>query len=402
MWIERHTDGVSLPPLVEPGPPLPQDQLERYSRHVLLPQIGLLGQRRLAAARVLVAGAGGLGSPVLTYLAAAGVGTIAIVDDDVVDVSNLQRQVVHGQEDVGSPKVISAAATIAQINPFVQVTPIGMRLTEANALGLLTGYDLVIDGTDTFATRYLISDACAVLGVPCVWGSVYRFDGQVSVFWSAPPAPAQPVTYRDLHPSPPPPGSVPSCAEGGVLGATCAAIGAAMATEALKLICGIGESLLGRVMMFDALRASWDTIGVRRAAHAQPVTALADDYEAFCGLPERPAESIGVHELAAWLAERDRGVRDFVLIDVREPFERELAVIPGAVGIPFARLTADVAGCLEEAGAVQRPVVLHCKSGARSARALNALQDAGFPGALHVEGGVLAWVREIDRSQPLY
>ena len=362
----------------------------------------MAGQRRLVAARVLVIGAGGLGSPVLTYLAAAGVGTIGILDDDVVDVSNLQRQVVHGESSIGRPKVDSAAQALAQINPSVQVIPIRARLTEANALDLLAGYDLVMDGTDTFATRYLISDACALLRVPCVWGSVYRFDGQVSLFWSAPPPPALPVTYRDLHPVPPPPGSVPSCAEGGVLGVVCAAIGASMANEAVKLICGIGDPLLGRVMIFDALRGSWDTVPVRRAPGVDEVTALTQDYEAFCGLPARETAAIDVRQLATWLDQRARGERDFVLIDVREPFERELARIPGAVGIPLARLQAGAEAELKAVDATQRPVVLHCKSGARSAHALNVLREAGFHDAVHVEGGVLAWISQIDPAQPRY
>jgi len=394
---------VSLPPLVEPGPPLSPAAVERYSRHVLLPDVGEAGQRRLAAARVLVIGAGGLGSPVLTYLAAAGVGTIGIVDGDVVDVTNLQRQVVHGQDDLGRAKVDSAAETIAQLNPLVSVVRIGSVLTAANALDLLRGWDLVLDGTDTFASRYLISDACALLGVPCVWGSVYRFDGQVSVFWSAPPAPASPVTYRDVHPVPPPPGSVPSCAEGGVLGVVCAAIGAAMATEAVKLICGIGDPLLGRVMLFDALGAGWQTVRVRRGPGVAEVERLDDDYDAFCGVTVAPPDdTIDVHTLDRWLRERSAGERDFVLVDVREPFERELALIPGAVAIPLARLRADVAGELKTVDAAERPVVLHCKSGGRSAQALAALHDAGFTDAVHVSGGVLAWVDRIDPSQPRY
>jgi adenylyltransferase/sulfurtransferase len=409
-----------LRPLVEPGPALTREHLERYSRHVLLPGIGTVGQRRLAAARVLVIGAGGLGSPVLTYLAAAGTGTIGIVDDDVVDVSNLQRQVVHGAGDVGRAKVDSAAQTLSQINPLVQVVRHRERLTTDNALDLLRGYDLVLDGTDTFATRYLISDACAVLGLPCVWGSVYRFDGQVSVFWSAPisePAGSvPPVTYRDLHPQPPPAGAVPSCAEGGVLGVVCAAIGAAMATEAVKVICGIGQPLLGRVMIFDALAGSWRTIGVRRGPDAPVVTALAADYDVFCGLPSRAqsgssasgaadagtagADAIEVEDLAGWLKEREGGVRDFLLVDVREPFEREIAVIPGAVSVPLAQLRADPAALLAQASG--RPIVLHCKSGGRSAQALDLVRAAGVPGAVHVAGGVLAWIERIDPSQPRY
>ncbi len=395
---------MSLPPLAEPGPPLTPPEIERYSRHLLLPQVGQLGQRRLAAARVLVIGAGGLGSPVLTYLAAAGVGTIGILDGDLVETSNLQRQVVHGAGDVGRPKAESAAEAVAAINPLVRITAIRDWLTETNALDLLAGYDLVLDGTDNFATRYLVSDACSVLGLPCVWGSVYQFDGQLSVFWSAPPAPAQPVTYRDLHPQPPPPGSVPSCAEGGVLGVVCAAIGSAMAVEAVKLICGFGDPLLGRLMIFDALGGGWDTVSVRRAAAASAVTQLAPDYAAFCGLSaSSPAtDLIGAAQLAAWLAERERGERDFLLIDVREPFERELARIPGAASLPLAQLEADVIGSLKDLDAVQRPIVLHCKSGARSARAAELLRQNGFEDVFEVKGGVLAWIDQIDPAQPRY
>jgi sulfur-carrier protein adenylyltransferase/sulfurtransferase len=446
----RHTGQMSsgarprpgvLPPLVEPGPDLTRDQVERYSRHLLLPGIGALGQRRLAAARVLVIGAGGLGSPVLTYLAAAGVGTIGIVDDDLVDVSNLQRQVVHGADDVGSAKVDSAAQTLAQINPLIRVEQHQVRLVPGNALDMLRGYDLVLDGTDTFSTRYLISDACAVLDLPCVWGSVYRFDGQVSVFWSAPvsePAGSvPPITYRDVHPAPPPAGTVPSCAEGGVLGVVCAAIGAAMATEAVKLICGVGEPLLGRLMIFDALASAWRTIGVRRSPDAPRITSLAADYDAFCGLPpqasdrpasdqagsdragsdragsdraasdqagsdqaDAPAGAVTVGQLAGWLAERDAGGRDFLLVDVREPSEREIASIPGAVSIPLAQVRSDPGVVLAQAAG--RPIVLHCKSGARSAQALALVAAAGGLGAVHVLGGVLAWTEQIDPSQPRY
>jgi sulfur-carrier protein adenylyltransferase/sulfurtransferase len=258
---------MSLPPLVPPGPQLPADQVGRYSRHLILPEVGTVGQRRLAAARVLVVGAGGLGSPVLMYLAAAGVGTIGVLDDDVVDESNLQRQVVHGQSDLGRPKVDSARDALAEINPHVRVLPHRERLDASNALELFADYDLVVDGTDNFATRYLVSDACELLGLPYVWGSIFRFDGQVSVFWADPPAaadgsPVAGVTYRDVHPEPPPPGMVPSCAEGGVLGVLCAAIGSVMVTEAVKLVCGIGEPLLGRLMVFDALGMTWRTVRV--------------------------------------------------------------------------------------------------------------------------------------------
>ncbi len=402
--------------LVEPGPQLTAEEIGRYSRHLLLPGLGSDGQRRLKNASVLVIGAGGLGSPVLMYLAAAGVGTIGIVDDDVVEQSNLQRQVIHGRSDLGRPKVDSAAEAISELNPQVRVVRHQVRLDRENALQLLAGYQLVLDGTDNFATRYLVNDACAVLGRPLVWGSIFRFDGQVSVFWSAPPE-GEPVTYRDLHPVPPPAGSVPSCAEGGVLGVICAAIGSVMATEAIKLICGIGEPLLGRLMIFDALGLTWRTIGVRPVADSQPITALLGDYEAFCGIEPAGSEpieldragaaagapgAITVGELARLLAERERGAGDFVLVDVREPAERQIAVIPGAVSLPLGELQAGDAGAVLERVAGGRRIVLHCKSGARSAQALELARAAGRADAVHVEGGVLAWIDQIDPGQPRY
>jgi adenylyltransferase/sulfurtransferase len=397
---------MSLPPLVEPAAGLDPDEARRYSRHLLLPDVGGTGQRRLKNARVLVVGAGGLGSPALMYLAAAGVGTIGIVDDDVVELSNLQRQVVHGQSRLGAPKVDSAAERIAETNPHVRVVRHRVRLDAGNALELFAGYDLVLDGTDTFATRYLVDDACAVLGMPLVWGSVLRFDGQVSVFWSAPPAgpggaPTAPMTYRDLHPEPPPPGAVPSCAEGGVLGVVCAAVGSVMAAEAVKLICGIGEPLLGRLMTFDALAMDWQTIPVRRPDGAARITALAADYDAFCGVAPAPVGAISVEELDRLLKQRAAGETDFVLVDVREPEEREIARIPGAVGIPLGELRTGAPEVLERAAGGRR-VVFHCKSGGRSAQALRIAQDAGFADALHVDGGVLAWIERFDPGQPRY
>jgi molybdopterin/thiamine biosynthesis adenylyltransferase/rhodanese-related sulfurtransferase len=389
-------------PLVEPGPPLGSAQLARYGRHLALPEIGQLGQRRLAAARVLVIGAGGLGSPALLYLAAAGVGTIGVLDPDIVEESNLQRQVIHGQSDRGRAKVDSAADRIAELNPQVRVIRHRLRLDRGNALEIMGGYHLVLDGTDNFPTRYLVSDACELLGLPEVWGSILRFDGQVSVFW-APHGP----TYRDLFPTPPPPGSVPSCAEGGVLGVLCASIGALMATEAIKLICGIGEPLLGRLLVFDALATSWRQIRVRAVPDRPPVTELVD-HEAFCGLPDEqevavvegtlpPSQdgTIDVYALRDLLAARERGEDDFVLIDVREGYEREIVSIPGAQHVPLQELlTPDGLTRLPPG----RRVVLHCKSGARSARALAAVRSAGHPDAVHVAGGVLAWVRRIDPS----
>lgn len=394
---------MSLPPLVEPGPELSRDEALRYSRHLILPDVGTLGQRRLTNAKVLVVGAGGLGSPVLLYLAAAGVGTLGIVDDDVVDASNLQRQVVHGQSDLGRPKVDSAADAIAEVNPHVTVVKHQVRLDSTNVLDVVRGYDLVLDGTDNFPTRYLVGDACELLGVPQVWGSIFRFDGQVAVFW-----PGRGPMYRDLFPTPPPPGSVPSCAEGGVLGVLCAAIGSVMATEAVKLVCGIGEPLVGRLMVFDALEMSWRTLRVQPDPDRKPVEALVD-YDAFCGIaPAMTAGSAGdplaaatidVHTLKAMLAARERGEDDFVLVDVREPYEQQIVAIPGAVLVPKADLVdGDGLDRLPRG----RRIVLHCKSGGRSAQALEALHARGFTDAVHVGGGVLAWAREIDPSLPTY
>jgi molybdopterin/thiamine biosynthesis adenylyltransferase/rhodanese-related sulfurtransferase len=403
-----------LPPLVEPGPPLTPAEVRRYSRHLTLPGIGMAGQRRLKNARVLVVGAGGLGSPALLYLAAAGVGTIGVVDDDLVDESNLQRQVVHGQDDVGRPKVDSAAEAVARVNPLVTVVRHQVRLDSGNALDVLRGYDVVLDGTDTFPARYLLGDATTLLGLPCVWGSIYRFDGQVAVFWGDPrPGPdgiAEPgVTYRDVFPEPPPPGLVPSCEEGGVLGVLPAAIGSVMATEAIKLICGTGEPLLGRLLVLDALDMSWRTIHVRRSPETVPVTELVD-YEAFCGLaggyagsgPAADDATISATDLAGWLAERERGTADFVLVDVREAQEREIVRIPGAVAVPVGRFRTGEGVAEVRALAAGRRVVLHCKSGSRSAEALAVLRAAGFTDAVHVAGGVLAWVAEVDPELPRY
>jgi molybdopterin/thiamine biosynthesis adenylyltransferase/rhodanese-related sulfurtransferase len=385
--------GGPFPPLVEPGPPLSASETERYARHLILPEIGVAGQRRLRRARVLVVGAGGLGSPALLYLAAAGVGTIGVVDADSVDVTNLQRQVVHGDADVGRPKVDSARDRILGVNPGVEVRTHPVRLTAANALEILRGYDVVLDGADNFPTRYLVDDACALLGIPDVWGSILGFDGQVGVFW-APHGP----TYRELFPTPPAPGTVPSCAEGGVLGALCATVGSVMATEAVKLICGTGEPLVGRLLVVDALGARWRTLTVRAPDQRRPVTELVD-YDAFCGMPPAGGDpggtagaDIDVETLARMLADRARGGEDFVLVDVREPHEREVVAIPGAVGVPLAELEADPLAV----GADGRRVVLYCRSGARSARGLAALHAAGRTDAVHLAGGVLAWVREIE------
>lgn len=406
---------MSLPPLVEPGPPLDRAQVARYARHLLLPDVGELGQRRLAAARVAVLGAGGLGSPVLLYLAAAGVGTLGIIDPDVVETSNLQRQVVHGVQDVGRLKVDSARDRVAEVNPLVDVVRHPVRLDAGNALEVLAGYDLVVDGTDNFATRYLVNDACVLLGVPCVWGSIYRFDGQVSVFWGA-----RGPCYRCLFPEPPAAGTVPSCAEGGVLGVLCAAIGAVQATEAVKLVTGIGEPLLGRLVVHDALRGSWRELQLR----ADPACAVCGtaptitrgtglaDYEAFCGRPAQPGptgsapvqtsgpdDAVSAVQLAALLAARDRGATDLVLVDVREPGERAIVAIPGALAVPRAQF--DTGEAFDQIP-FDRPVVLHCRSGARSAAALALLRAAGHRDARHLDGGVLAWIEQVDPSLPTY
>lgn len=391
------SDQPMLPPLVEPAPPLTPEEVQRYSRHVIIPEIGEIGQRRLKNAKVLVIGAGGLGSPALLYLAAAGVGTLGIVDDDAVELSNLQRQVIHGVSDVGRAKAQSARDAVRELNPLVDVRLHELYLDASNALETFAGYDLILDGTDNFATRYLVNDAAAILGKPYVWGSIFRFDGQVSVFWEK-----YGPTYRDLYPEAPPAGSVPSCGEGGVYGMLCATIGASMVTEAVKLITGVGRTLLGRVQLYDALGARWRELRVAKDPEAQPITELTD-YEAFCGVaPAAQAPSgrtVTAVELADMLAARDAGVADFELIDVREPGEYAMVSIPGARLIPQGRLLSGEAwGELPK----DKDVVFHCKSGGRSANVLAAAQEAGFSTARHLEGGVLAWVRDVEPDKPTY
>jgi sulfur-carrier protein adenylyltransferase/sulfurtransferase len=390
---------MSLPPLVEPAAELTKEEVARYSRHLIIPDVGVDGQKRLKNAKVLVVGAGGLGSPALLYLAAAGVGTLGIVEFDVVDESNLQRQIIHGQSDIGRPKAESARDSIAEINPFVtvQLHPVG--LTTENALEIFSGYDLILDGTDNFATRYLVNDAAVLLGKPYVWGSIFRFEGQVSVFWEDAPN-GQGLNYRDLYPEPPPPGMVPSCAEGGVLGVLCASIGSIMVTEAIKLLTGIGEPLLGRLMVYDALEMSYRTIRIRKDPETKPIEGLID-YEAFCGVVSEDASSAAAgHTITPReLAEKFSRGDSFTLIDVREPHEFEIVRIPGSVLIPKDRILSGEA--LAELPQ-DRQIVLHCKSGARSAEALAALHKAGFADAVHVGGGVLAWARDVDPSLPTY
>jgi len=392
---------VSLPPLVEPAADLSVDEVRRYSRHLIIPEVGMTGQKRLKNARVLCVGAGGLGSPALLYLAAAGVGTLGVIDFDVVDESNLQRQIIHGQSDIGRPKAESARDSIREINPNVNVILHETALDNDNALEIFSQYDLIVDGTDNFATRYLVNDACVLLGKPYVWGSIYRFDGQASVFWAE-----YGPCYRCLYPEPPPPGMVPSCAEGGVLGVLCGSIGSIQVTEAIKLITGVGESLAGRLMIYDALEMSYRTVRVRKDPECpicgkNPSITELIDYDAFCGAVSADAQeavsgsTISATDLKGML-DRDDNI---FLVDVREPNEYEIVSIPGATLIPKDQF---LTGAALERLPQDKRIVLHCKSGARSAEALAIVKNAGFADAVHVGGGVLAWVNQVDPSLPTY
>ena len=386
---------MSLPPLVEPADSLTVDEVRRYSRHLIIPDVAMTGQKRLKNAKVLCVGAGGLGSPALMYLAAAGVGTLGIVEFDVVDESNLQRQIIHGQSDIGRSKAESARDSISEINPLVNVVVHDVRLDNDNVLEIFGQYDLIVDGTDNFATRYLVNDACVLLDKPYVWGSIYRFDGQASVFWDS-----HGPNYRDLYPDPPPPGMVPSCAEGGVLGVLCASIGSIMATEAIKLITGVGETLLGRLMIYDALEMTYHQVGIRKDPNAPKITELID-YEAFCGVvsEEAQAAAAGSTITAAELQELIESQKPIELIDVREPAEWEIVRIPGARLVPKDQiLRGDALAELPQ----DRQIVMYCKTGVRSAETLAAVKNAGFADAVHVQGGVTAWVTQVDPSLPSY
>jgi len=393
---------MKIPPLVTPGPALTVDEVRRYSRHLIIPDVAMAGQQRLMNAKVLCVGAGGLGSPALMYLAAAGVGTIGIVEFDTVDESNLQRQIIHGQSDIGKSKARSAKEKILEINPNVEVITHELRLDVTNVKEIFSKYDIIVDGTDNFATRYLVNDACVLLKKPYVWGSIYRFDGQASVFWAE-----YGPCYRCLYPEPPPPGMVPSCAEGGVLGVLCATIGSIQTTEAIKVITGVGEPMVGSLMVYDALEMSFRKVKIRKdpkcplCSDSPTQTDLLPDYEAFCGVLSDAAEmavsgsTISVTELKEKIDRKD----NFQLIDVREPSEFEIVRIPGSVLIPKQGFLdgSALAGLPQD-----KPIILHCKSGVRSAECLAILKNAGFADATHVQGGVIAWAKQIDKSLPVY
>lgn len=380
------------------APPLSHDELIRYSRHLVLPAIGIAGQERLKAARVLIVGAGGLGSPAALYLAAAGVGTLGLVDWDVVDRSNLQRQILHGTEMVGRAKLDSARERLADLNPHVQLEMVSTRLTSANALEVLRAWDVVLDGSDNFPTRYLINDACVLLGAPNVYGAVLRFEGQVSVF-DARRGPC----YRCLYRDPPPPELVPSCAEGGVLGVLPGIIGSLQALEAIKLVTGVGDSLVGRLLLFDGLKLQFREITLSKdpdcaVCSPHPTVRKLIDYEAFCGVGgagRGTGEAVEITP-AALRVERERNT-NLLLLDVREPFEWELVHLDGARLIPLGQLP----GRLRELDG-HAEIVAYCHHGIRSERAVEILRAAGFSGARSLRGGVDAWAREVDSGMPRY
>ncbi len=381
-------------------PELSRDEILRYSRHLLIPEVGLEGQRKLKNSSALIIGTGGLGSPVSLYLAAAGIGRIGLVDYDVVDSSNLQRQVIHGTSTVGQLKVESARAKLLDLNPEIQIDVYNEPYTSENALRIAKDYDIILDGTDNFPTRYLTNDVAVFLGKPNVYASIYRFDGQVSVFYAK-----EGPCYRCLFPEPPPPGLVPSCAEGGVLGVLPGTIGTLQATEALKVLLGIGEPLIGKLLLYNALDMSFDFVKLKKNPNCRVCGPNADikeliDYEAFCGVPshDHDEESAG----AGWditvqeLAERVK-TNHLKLVDVREPHELEISRIPNATNIPLGQLAARLSE-LDSAD----DMVLFCKSGARSTRALELLTSAGFKKVKNLKGGINAWAREVDTSLPIY
>jgi adenylyltransferase/sulfurtransferase len=405
--LVKDTDTISIVPSIAGGsagiapPPvaLDKDEVLRYSRHLIMPEVGMEGQLKLKQAQVLLVGTGGLGAPLGLYLAAAGIGRIGLVDFDVVDFTNLQRQVIHGTKDVGRKKLDSAADRMRDINPFVEIEKHEVALNSGNALDILGKYDIVIDGTDNFPTRYLVNDACVLLGKPNVYGSIFRFEGQATVFaYEGGPC------YRCLYPEPPPPGLVPSCAEGGVLGILPGTIGLIQATEAVKLILGIGEPLVGRLLLYDALGMRFRELKLRRNPECpvcgdHPTVTKLIDYQQFCGVPQQqavPTASKGEIDPVEVKAKLDRG-DPFVLIDVREPHEYQICRIPAARLIPLGEIPKRV----KELNPADE-VVVHCKSGMRSAKAADFLRQAGFKNVLNMKGGILAWSDNVDPSVPKY
>jgi sulfur-carrier protein adenylyltransferase/sulfurtransferase len=384
---------------------LSHEEIRRYSRHLIMPEVGIQGQRKLKAASVLLIGTGGLGSPLALYLAAAGIGRIGLVDYDVVDETNLQRQVIHFTSDVGKSKLESAAAKLSDINPYLVIEKHNVPLTSENALEILKDYDVIIDGTDNFPTRYLVNDACVILGKPNVYGSIFRFEGQLTVFYAK-----EGPCYRCLFPEPPPPGLVPSCAEGGVLGILPGTIGTLQATEAIKLILEAGKPLIGRMILYDALEMTFDSIKLRKNPECpvcgeHPTLTELIDYEQFCGVPahdrsefkernvQQKVRNITVSELKARLDAGD----ELLIVDVREPHEREISNIEGSVLIPKGQVVARAAEIPKD-----RDVVVQCKTGARSRDAIIMLQKLGYTNLVNLAGGINAWAREIDPSLPVY
>ncbi|MEX2420236.1 MAG: molybdopterin-synthase adenylyltransferase MoeB [Actinomycetota bacterium] len=391
---------MSMQAVVERREPLTKDEIARYSRHLIIPEVGMEGQERLKASRVLLVGTGGLGSPLALYLAAAGVGTIGIVDNDVVDASNLQRQVIHTTSMIGRHKLDSAEHAINEINPNVEVIKHATYLTSDNALEIIEGYDLVIDGTDNFPTRYLVNDACVLLGKPNVYGSIFRFEGQLSVFYAK-----EGPCYRCMFPEPPPPGMVPNCAEGGVLGIICGSIGSAQATEGIKLLTGIGEPMVGRLGLYDALEQRWTHVKVNKDPNCpvcgeNPTVTELIDYEEFCGVPAHDREELeaadDIEILPSEYAEDWAEREDVVLIDVREPHEYEISRIEGSTLIPKDTLPGRLSE-LDEA----KTYVMQCKSGARSRESTELMRGAGFK-AYNLWGGINAYARQVDPEIPVY
>ena len=400
---------MSFPALVEPAAELTIDEVRRYSRHLIIPDVGMTGQKRLKNAKVLVIGAGGLGSPALLYLAAAGVGTLGIAEFDEVDESNLQRQIIHGQSDIGKSKAESAKESIAEANPYVNVVVHDERLDNDNVMQVFEGYDLIVDGTDNFATRYMVNDAAYFLGIPYVWGSIYRFDGQASVF--APTMAAGcPVLPLPLPRAARRRAWSPAAPRAACSACLCASIGSIQVNEAIKVLTGIGDPAIGKLVIYDALELEWRKLRVRKDPNCalcgeNPTVTGLIDYETFCGAISEDAadaaagSTISVTQLETMLKERENGDRDFVLVDVREPNEYEINRIPGSVLIPKGEfLNGNALGELSQ----DKPVVLHCKTGVRSAEALAIVKGAGYSDAVHVGGGVVAWVNQIDPSQPSY